>query len=456
MLSSPARHGVMPIVTLELTNIEERVRLIRRRLNAHTVQHALYLAGSLGVVVVTLVIAVALPARSSMVSLIVWSSLGSLGAAAVLGTRIAKTRWFSLSDAARLVDHHAQLDDRLTTLLADRVKPHPSPLRALLIHQVLSTTAQWEPKAVAPHAVPRSIYLFVLALLALAGTNNFKQQDAPSPPPPAPHATDGPGAINDEHLATSNGMEPAPGRSRPAPHSQLPKSGRGKQSLRTSPSNQTQAGQNADGADNTARATADRATQRPPGQPRANDPPAARNAGDPQAPQGRNRQSLSAQPAGSEMKNAPDAAPRPAEAPNATLPSADTAKNTTGTGNRSSKDQSKTAQVPTTDQSGPRASGGLGGMGPGGLLAGTATGSAPAARPKTFTLKLADSSSSVVREHDRDGPQGERGSAPGFGSNTPTENPSLTAQASEDAPQYRADLSPEHQLLVRRIFGARE
>lgn len=176
----------MPAVTLGFEEIEDRLRKLRRRLNSFAAQHAGYVAGSISVFALTLVIVTALRGSPLVFRVTLWLAGAAVLAAAVSGIVILRERWCDTRRAAALADERGRLQDRISTLLASREQRPPSRLASLLLADTLALGARWEPGIIAPRRVPRSLYLLLAALAALGSTAFLSR-----PVPPAAVAAPG-------------------------------------------------------------------------------------------------------------------------------------------------------------------------------------------------------------------------------------------------------------------------
>lgn len=179
----------MPAMTVGFSEIEERLRLLRRRLNSLTLQHVLYVTGSVAVLAATLLIVLALRTRPSVFSVAFWTILGAVGSSLGVAGRQLRRQWVSVERACRWADQQAHLDDRLATLLAHRQHPRRSRLTGVLISQALALRHRWQPQTLAPHRVPRSVCLFGGSLMALLATAFLERE----PAAPVPYVVTPPG-----------------------------------------------------------------------------------------------------------------------------------------------------------------------------------------------------------------------------------------------------------------------
>jgi hypothetical protein len=176
----------MPAITLGLAEVEERLHQLRRRLNWLSAQHAVYLSLSVVALVATALIILALRGAPAAFRAATWG--GALLCLASVGWCVftVRHRWLDVPGVAHLADRRAALIDRLTTLVDLRRRPRPSRLAPVLVAQVLALSPEWQPARIAPRRIPRSVYALVAALLAL-GCTAFIERRTPEPPIGTPH-----------------------------------------------------------------------------------------------------------------------------------------------------------------------------------------------------------------------------------------------------------------------------
>ena len=174
----------MPAITLGLAEIEERLSVLRGRLNTVTLLHAASLSLSTACLVGAALIAVGIRGDVAQFRVVTWLGIALVGGVLAACGLAARRRWLDLAATAALVDQRGQLTDRLTTLLDLRARPRMSRLAPLLIAQTLALGERWHPQRIAPHRVPRSLFLVPLSLLVLTASPLV----APEPPPAAPPA----------------------------------------------------------------------------------------------------------------------------------------------------------------------------------------------------------------------------------------------------------------------------
>lgn len=171
----------MPAITLGLAEVEERLRALRRRLNALTAQHSVYASVSAIIVVITALILLGLRGSPATFRAATWCGGVVCLTAGVWAVVAARRRWLDVTATAHLADRRGALSDRLATLIDLQSRPRPSRLAPVLVAQLLGLGKQWQPHQIAPRRVPRSVYALIAALLAL-GSTAFIERRPPAPP----------------------------------------------------------------------------------------------------------------------------------------------------------------------------------------------------------------------------------------------------------------------------------
>lgn len=172
----------MPAITLGLAEVEERLHALRRRLNAVTAQHSVYVCLSLTIAVLTALIILALRGSAVAFRTATWSGGVLCLAVSAWGGLTARRRWLDVAGTARLADQRGGLTDRLITLVDLRARPRPARLAPVLVAQLLALSKQWQPQQIAPRRIPRSLLALLVSLLAL-GSTAFIERRPPVPPP---------------------------------------------------------------------------------------------------------------------------------------------------------------------------------------------------------------------------------------------------------------------------------
>jgi len=185
----------MPAITLGLAEVEDRLRVVRRRLNTVTVQHSVYVGLTAVIGVVTVLMVLGLQGSASAFRAAAWCGAAVCVAAVVWGALVARQRWLDVAATAQLADRRAALTDRLVTLIDLRTRPRPAPLAPVLVAQLLALSGQWQPQRIVPRRVPRSVFALVAALLALASTT-FMERRPPEPAAPGQTGTGTTGAMH--------------------------------------------------------------------------------------------------------------------------------------------------------------------------------------------------------------------------------------------------------------------
>jgi hypothetical protein len=207
----------MPPYSVGFAQVEHRLGIVRRRLNLFMLQDVFYWSGCLATLAAALLVAVALRGRSGLFAVAVWAAVGAIAAAVVAAILRARRRWRSREDVVRWADSEAGLQDRLATLLLDPVRTRASRLSDMLLEQVLAAAPRWDVAALAPRRVPRSLYALVAALAVLIATSFFARPPAiplssstANAPLPDPHPETDAMAKSMRHRAHSDVVAGAP------------------------------------------------------------------------------------------------------------------------------------------------------------------------------------------------------------------------------------------------------
>jgi hypothetical protein len=167
--------------------ILRQVRRVRWRRDLHTLQRALYLALASVAGAAALVVLLALSASAGVFAA---GLCGALGAAVVAGAAIVRStrrRWLGRRGTAGWVDAQAFLDGRLVTAVGLRQRP-PTFFVPLLVQENLERLAAWPAERLVPRRVPRAALAAALgASYALALTLAL----APRLEPPVPEIVRG-------------------------------------------------------------------------------------------------------------------------------------------------------------------------------------------------------------------------------------------------------------------------
>lgn len=176
----------MPAITLGYSQIEQQIQVIRRRRNWSTVQQAVYLCGGLMLLGIALLIILAVRGERLAFTIAFWAALASMLLSFIAAARLIWQRWIRPAETPRWIDRVAQLDDRLATLVAHHTAAQPPRLMATLVSQLFALRYRWEPTTLVPRRVPRSVYFFGAALIALIATSFVERP--PATPQRFPHA----------------------------------------------------------------------------------------------------------------------------------------------------------------------------------------------------------------------------------------------------------------------------
>lgn len=160
----------MSTIALRVTEVEARLHLLRRRINAFRAQHVAYLGASGIVAILAILVIAGLQAPPEIFRVAMWLSAVLILVVVGISLLLVSARWIDDVHAARLADRQGGLADRLTTLISLRARPQPSRLQPVLIAQTLDLGDRWRPEHIAPRRVPRSILVLFASLLLLAST----------------------------------------------------------------------------------------------------------------------------------------------------------------------------------------------------------------------------------------------------------------------------------------------
>jgi hypothetical protein len=452
----------MPPFNVGFAQVEDRLRVVRRRLNLLTLQHALYVSGSLIALATAVVVGVALRGEGSVFGVAVWLAAGSVAAALIAAAMRVRQRWASVEEVVHFADRRAALDDRLATLVFDALPGKSSSLKGLLLEQVLAATPRWDIDTLVPRRVPRSIFALAGSLIALIFVAFFAR------PPGQPHELAGHNMPHSNHLADADeDIPPRSAGTRPQGTGQL---GAGSGAMQLAGLAATRDHKAGAGAATSARegagGGAGLTTQRSDGAKvqehsgtNSNGPAPAAVAAMPRPMterfQSAIRGALGNEESGDTQReaahNAPDAARRSAEQQKAGDPSSQP-----GTASMKHDAAKSNGQPPASTGTEPgagaaAASGGRDGAAPEQLF-GTMADARPANNgTQSVSIKLGTfatlaPSQAEPQRHAPPGGQPVLGSA---GSAAPQP---LADEQVADAPLQKAEVAPEHEALVRRIF----
>lgn len=172
-------------------------------------QHALYLCGGMVLLGIAMLVILAVRGERLAFTIAFWAAFGSIVISLAAGLRIVWQRWIGEVDTPRWIDRVAQLDDRLSTLVAHQADPRPTRLTPTLVSQLFALRYRWEPTTLVPRRVPGSVYFFAAAVIALIATS-FVERPPATPQrfpqarviPPHPNA---PGDVTGAHIARVDG-----------------------------------------------------------------------------------------------------------------------------------------------------------------------------------------------------------------------------------------------------------
>jgi hypothetical protein len=148
-----------------LATIDAQAIAVRRRVNRNVLGHAIFVAGSAGLLGVCALVALAFVLSRGPYAMTTWLVLTIFGILALTTVSAARRRWLPRGDAAVRIDHQAGLEDRLATIAGAAEPARSSRLWEFLLHENLRLLPRWEPERFQPRATPRSAWFFAASLL---------------------------------------------------------------------------------------------------------------------------------------------------------------------------------------------------------------------------------------------------------------------------------------------------
>ncbi len=471
----------MPAITLGVAEIETRLRLVRRRWNGVTVQHAVYIGGSIVALAAALLIVLALRGSTPLFGVIFWAAIGvTLVGVAATALRVRRT-WLSAERTARRIDHAARLDDRLSTLVGCAARLDRSPVGGILVRQLLDLGPRWTPAQIAPRRVARSVWLLVASLCALLATSLLERR----PPAPSPLATrrlSSSVAEGGQRLASAKGLEGA--AEKVAAPSTTMGGDEEADALSAAPAGRRDGGgsRGDHGAASESRGEdlADKPGMPDAGAIAAQSERTQGGKGQPGDGVPERLQEMIREAFGAKMLEAPrqvakatssdrergQAPQAQAKAPNAEHASGAESHETGQQSIASAKAgrPGERSQQPSRDQTGqegtqqggsaPRAGGGAGAAGT--LFGAQASAEHANGAPRTFQVKLSSFGNSFRMDTEPQTKKGAENVPTVAAKSGPTEDPSVSLNQSADDPLQKGAIPPEHEATVRQIFSFRE
>jgi hypothetical protein len=151
------------------TLVERQLGRVRRRRNAFLLQRALYETLALGAAFGIGLVGLAFVLAPLPYAIVAWSTTAAGIAFLVHVARRTRAGWLG-ADAPVVVDRAAALDARLATFVAFASRPITSRLWPLLVRQNVEALERWSPERITPRAMPRTFWLALVSLAALAAT----------------------------------------------------------------------------------------------------------------------------------------------------------------------------------------------------------------------------------------------------------------------------------------------
>ena len=192
-------------------DVGQRLSAVRRRVNRLLLLDTLCGALAAGGLVMAALIAVGMWGSSAAFRLTLAAALTTAAGTGLVAARYARRRWVDLAGAASLADRRADLSDRLTTVATLPADGSASPLAPLLVEQTLHLDARWRPEVIAPLRVPRPAVALVAVLVGLAALLVFLRTQ----PRHRPTADRSPASASGVAANAASGERPPPARSLP-------------------------------------------------------------------------------------------------------------------------------------------------------------------------------------------------------------------------------------------------
>jgi hypothetical protein len=176
----------MPARSFGYAEVEERLQKIRRRLNSLALQHAAYSAATVALLLATGLKLLGIYAGPVAYEIAYWPTILAVVGSLFFGVRSALRRRATVESAARLADVRAKLKDRLATLHAHGRLRSSSRLVDVVYSDVLNYAPRWKASALGVRRVPRMAYALALSASLFLVTRFLARPDE-SKPMPAPH-----------------------------------------------------------------------------------------------------------------------------------------------------------------------------------------------------------------------------------------------------------------------------
>lgn len=173
--SAPQTNPSSTATSETLATLGRSLKSVYKRLNLLALQHAFYVAASIIVAALGLLIIAATSFESRSFSYAFRFALLLMASAAAIFGILLRRNWHGPEEVIHFVDREAQLADRVASATSQEASS--SSLFPILVGQLESQRECWQPTKLVPRRVPRSVLALIAAVAALTAITVFKTQD---------------------------------------------------------------------------------------------------------------------------------------------------------------------------------------------------------------------------------------------------------------------------------------
>jgi hypothetical protein len=150
-----------------LARIGTQAREVRQRANRFALADLAFVAGGAAILAWAVLVLLALRLTPHGFALAAWAVLAAVVVIGWTRLRVVRRTWMPAARAAIVIDERAHLEERLSTLTAATESSRQSRLWDFLLRENLRLLPAWEGHRLTPRAVPRTVWFFAIALVAL-------------------------------------------------------------------------------------------------------------------------------------------------------------------------------------------------------------------------------------------------------------------------------------------------